>query len=63
MNNFEHLQTIQREIDKLEESLRTLRDHVEPKTKASINAAIGESQRLRSHLWLVDKALEDEIGR
>jgi hypothetical protein len=62
MNNFEHLQTIMRELDKLEASLRTLRDHAEPKTKAVINAAIGEAQRLRDNLWLVDKALEKEGG-
>ena len=62
MNHFEHLQTIQRELDKLEDSLRTLRDYVEPKTKATVNAAIGEAQRLRDHLWQVDKALEKEIG-
>jgi len=63
MNHFEHLQTILRELDKVEDSLRTLRDYVEPKTKATVNAAIGEAQRLRDHLWLVDKALEKECGR
>ena len=62
MNHFEHLQTILRELDKLEDSLRTLRDYVEPKTKATVNAAIGEAQRLRDQLWRVDKALEAEIG-
>lgn len=62
MNNFDHLQTILRELDKLEDSLRTLRDYVEPKTKATVNAAIREAQRLRDHLWQVDKALENEIG-
>ena len=62
MNNFEHLQTILRELDKIEESLRTLRDYAEPKTKASINGAIGEAQRLRESLFQVDKALEKEIS-
>jgi len=62
MNHFEHLQTILHELDKLEDSLRTLRDYVEPKTKASINAAIAEAYRLRDQLWRVDKALENEIG-
>lgn len=62
MNNFEHLQTILRELDKIEESLRTLRDYAEPKTKASINCAIGEAQRLRESLLQVDKALEKEIS-
>ena len=60
MNNFEHLQTILRELDKIEESLRTLRDYVEPKTKATVNAAIAEAHRLREQLAQVDKALENE---
>lgn len=50
MNNFDHLQTIMRELDKIEVSLRTLRDYVEPKTKATVNAAIGEAYRLRERL-------------
>ena len=62
MNNYEHLQTILRELDKIEESLRTLRDYAEPQTKASINGAIGEAQRLRESLLQVDKALENESG-
>lgn len=62
MNNFNHLQSILRELDKLEDSLRTLRDYAEPKTKATVNAAIGEAQRLRDHLWQVDKAMEQEAG-
>ena len=62
MNNFEHLQTILRELDKIEESLRTLRDYAEAKTKASINGAIREAQRLRESLLQVDKALEKETS-
>lgn len=58
MNNFDHLQIIMRELDKLEDSLRTLRDYVEPKTKATVNAAIAEAQRFREQLGQVDKALE-----
>lgn len=60
MNNFEHLQNILRELDKIEESLRTLRDYVEPKTKATINGAIREAQRLREQLVQVDKILENK---
>lgn len=62
MNNFDHLQTILRELDKLEGSLRTLRDYVQPKTKAPINAAIAEAYRLRDLLGQVDKALETEVA-
>ena len=61
MNNFEHLHTILRELDKVEDSLRTLRDYVEPKTKATVNAAIVEAHRLRDQLWQVDKALASEV--
>lgn len=61
MNVFDDLQTIQRELDKVEDSLRKLRDYVEPKTKAPINAAIAVAQGLREKLWRVDKALEEEI--
>src|SRR5690606_28933285 len=62
MNNFDHLQTILRELDKVEDSLRTLRDYVEPRTKTPINAAIAEAHRLRDLLGQVDKALELEVG-
>ena len=62
MNNFDHLQTILRELDKVEDSLRTLRNYVEPKTKVPINAAIAEAHRMRDLLWQVDKALEREVG-
>ncbi|HLP41418.1 MAG TPA: hypothetical protein VK465_07925 [Fibrobacteria bacterium] len=62
MNNFDHLRTILRELDKLEDGLRALRDHVEPKTKTPINAAIAEAHRLRDLLGQVDKALEAEVG-
>lgn len=62
MNNFDHLQNILRELDKVEDSLRTLRDYVEPRTKTPINAAIAEAHHLRDLLWRVDKALEMEVG-
>jgi hypothetical protein len=62
MNNFDHLQIIMRELDTLEEGLRTLRDFAETKTKAAINGALGEAQRLRDRLWQVDKALENETS-
>lgn len=62
MNNFDHLQIIMRELDTLEDSLRTLRDYAEIKTKAAINGALKEAQRLRDSLWEVDKALQKETS-
>ncbi len=62
MNYFDTLHTLMKEIDKVEDSLRTLRDQVDLATKPSINGAIREAQALRSGLWEVDKALEKEIS-
>ncbi|GEM_PF-3510528 len=58
MNNFDHLHLIMRELDKIEGDLQSLRDHVDFKTKRSINHSIQEAQELRDCLWDVDKALE-----
>ena len=60
MNNFDHLQTLMKELDQVEDGLRTMRDRVDLSAKPPINQAIREAQALRGSLWQVDKALEKE---
>ena len=60
MNNFDHLQTLMKQLDQVEDGLKVLRDHVDVKTKPSVNASIAAAQAMRGSLWQVDKALEKE---
>ena len=62
MNHFDHLQTLMKRLDQVEDGLKVLRDNVDVKTKPTINASIAAAQAMRGSLWLVDKALEKEIG-
>lgn len=62
MNNFDHLQSLMKQLDQVEDGLKVLRDGVDVATKPAINASIAAAQAMRGSLWQVDKALEKECG-